>query len=392
MVCAKSRVFALLLILSLQSGLPAQSPQSLLVDSEGKAIVTAAEWTQHRTGLLKLAEDLVYGHMPPKPNRVEVQTLSTRSILGGKATETLAVMLIRRGEQTVPLRFGVIRPATTGKVPVIIKNDRWLFDLSSIPPGEKRDFYERSGRKKIFDEVIPIAIERGYAICKFIRNDLAADELNARETGVLAMYPEYDWGAIAAWAWGYQPVIDYLPAEQNIDPARIIATGHSRGGKTALAAAIFDPRISISAPSASGSGGTGSWQFFTPGGSRQKPMQFITKRPYWFSPRLVEVGDPPTIDGHTLRALVAPRGIINTQGAGDTLANPVGTRKMFAASEPVYKLLCAGGRTATHWRPGGHGQTVIDWLAVLDYADAYFSGEPLPERFNNWPTEANNSP
>lgn len=86
-----------------------------------------------------------------------------------------------------------------------------------------------------------------------------------------------------------------------------------------------------------------------------------------------------------MRALVAPRGIINTQGIDDGLSNPVGTRKMFEASEQVYELLGAGGRTATHWRAGKHGQTVEDWLAVMDYADAYFAVAPLPARMNNWP-------
>jgi hypothetical protein len=201
------------------------------------------------------------------------------------------------------------------------------------------------------------------------------------------MYPDYDWGALAAWAWGYQPIINYLIDNHAIDPARIIATGHSRGGKTALAAAIYDERISISAPSASGSGGTGSWQFFTPGGSRQTPAHFVKKRGSWFSSRLKELAktDAPPIDGHTLRALVAPRGIINTQGISDSLSNPRGTRMMFDASEPVFELLGAGCRTATHWRPGVHGQTVEDWKAILDYADAFFGKKPLPKRMNNWP-------
>ena len=364
----------------------AEQSVDLLVDSKGKKITTAEQWNQQKEHLLTLAEDLVYGHMPPKPESVEVRGVSTQPILSGKATQTLAVLLIRRDRQTVPLRVGVIRPNTPENVPVIIKNDRWRFDLSDIPPGEIRDLYQRTGRKKIFAEVMPQAINRGYALCKFLRVDLAEDAMNSRKTGVLAMYPEYDWGALAAWAWGYQVVIDYLIAEHNIDEKKIIATGHSRGGKAALAAAIFEPRITISAPSASGSGGTGSWQYFTPGGSRQRPVDFLKKRPYWFSPRLEEVGDPPRIDGHTFRALIAPRGIINTLGEDDSLSNPVGTKKMFDASELVFELLGVGGRTATHWRPGVHGQMVVDWHAVLDYADAYFQNQPLPEKFNNWPT------
>ncbi len=61
---------------------------------------------------------------------------------------------------------------------------------------------------------------------------------------------------------------------------------------------------------------------------------------------------------------------------------------MFSASEPVFDLLGAGGRTATHWRAGGHGQLVEDWQAILNYADAYFTNSPLPEEMNNWPVSA----
>ena len=52
-----------------------------------------------------------------------------------------------------------------------------------------------------------------------------------------ALYPEYDWGTIAVWAWAYQPVIDVLLTMPGIDERRIVSTGHSRGGKTALCAA-----------------------------------------------------------------------------------------------------------------------------------------------------------
>ena len=381
---------ALLMVSAIVDSTQAGSENDLLFDSEGKRITTEAHWQTRRTDLLEQVATYIYGHLPAEPMTITVKETSERSVLDGKATEKLAVLSIQRGDRRIPVRFGVIRPTTNLPVPVIIKNDRWRFDLSDIPPGETRDMYVRSGRKEIFEKILPKSVERGYAICKFIRVDVAADESNSRQTGVLALYPEYDWGAIAAWAWCYQPLIDYLIAEENIHPEWIIATGHSRGGKAALAAAIFDPRIGVAAPSASGSGGTGSWRFFTEGGSRQTSDHFTIKRPYWFSPRLKELsskGTPP-LDGHTLRALIAPRGIINTLGADDPLSNPLGTKRMFDASEPVFELLGVGGRTATHWRKGGHGQTVEDWEAVLDYADAFFSDDDLPDRFNNWPEEA----
>ena len=377
----------LLLVTSVTVG---QQPVDPLMNASGTQITKAADWPELRDQHRMRAIEYIYGTMPPKPDNVTTKILSSRQVMSGRATETLFVMIIHRGKQAVPVRVGLIRPNTAAACPIVIKNDRWLFDLSAMAAGRKRDQYASEKREVTFVEVSKMAVERGYAICKFVREDLAVDAPHCRQTGVLAMHPEHSWGAIAAWAWGYSPLIDVLLAKHNIDASRIIATGHSRGGKTALAAAIFDERIGISAPSASGSGGTGSMQHFTEGGRKQTCEAICKNHGFWFSPMLAELDSsrPLPIDGHILRALVAPRGIINTQGADDGLANPVGTKMMFDASEPVYKLLDAADRSATHWRSGGHGHTVEDWIAILDYADAFFAGTPIPKRFNNWPSNA----
>ncbi len=359
----------------------------LLVMEAGSRVDSEAQWTHRKAELKNLAVTRLYGRMPSKPNADEVRVLrlSSRLILEGKARETLSVMLIRRGENSVALRFGVVRPVADNPVPLIVKNDRWVFDLSAMPPGRKRDQYANEDRDKEFVKIRERAVERGFAICKFVREDLALDASESRETGVLALYPEFDWGAIAAWAWGYQPLLDHLLASGHFDEDLVVATGHSRGGKAALAAAIFDERIDIAAPSASGSGGTGSWLHFTEGGRRQTPQLIYKNHTFWFGKSFGRFTEDPGFDGSALHALVAPRGLINTHGADDDLANPRGTRMMFEASTPVFKLLGAQTLPATHWRAGGHGHLLEDWVAIFDYADAYRAGRSLPRRFNNWP-------
>ena len=47
------------------------------------------------------------------------------------------------------------------------------------------------------------------------------------------------------------------PTTDWADTDKIIATGHSRGGKVALCAAIYDERIALGAPNGSGCGGAG---------------------------------------------------------------------------------------------------------------------------------------
>lgn len=53
-------------------------------------------------------------------------------------------------------------------------------------------------------------------------------------------------------------------------------------------------------------------------------------------------------DNHYLHAMVAPRGLLLTEGYEDTGANPAGTYLAARSAEEVYKLLGAEGKsTAT---------------------------------------------
>jgi ADP-L-glycero-D-manno-heptose 6-epimerase len=45
----------------------------------------------------------------------------------------------------------------------------------------------------------------------------------------------------------------------------------------------------------------------------------------------------------------------------------VGHIEAYEALVPVYEWLGAPERIGLHWRPGGHGQLVEDWLALLDF-------------------------
>ena len=138
-----------------------------------------------------------------------------------------------------------------------------------------------------------------------------------------------------------------------------------------------DERIAIAVPSASGSGGAGSWRTFTEGGRRQTVAVMMRNHPYWFTKRLgdfVDRADRLPVDSHTAKALIAPRGLLNTQGADDDLANPAGTKESFAAAQKIFDLLGVPDHQAIHWRTGGHGQLREDWLALFDFSERLFAG------------------
>jgi hypothetical protein len=275
-----------------------------------------------------------------------------------------------------------------GRFPVIIKNDIFLFDSTDIKDKEKLALYKKSRRFEIVDFVTQEGLKRHYIICKFIRGDIAADHKDNQDSGVFPLYPDEDFGTIAAWAWAYPVVLDVLKKTDFADMSKVVATGHSRGGKTALCAGIYEERIAITAPNSSGSGGTGSWRYFDP---EQKPQTIAGHTPlrdYWWTPPLFQFAgqeDRMPFDAHTAKALIAPRALINTHARHDYWANPYGTYLTYLAAQPVFDWLGVSSNQAIHWRDGKHNQLVEDWQALFDFCDWIFFQKPTDRMFNDNP-------
>ncbi len=69
-------------------------------------------------------------------------------------------------------------------------------------------------------------------------------------------------GVLTAWAWGFHRTLDALNMTvPEIDSARVAVTGCSRLGKGALAAGLFDTRITLTMPMSSGVQGAGPYRY-----------------------------------------------------------------------------------------------------------------------------------
>ncbi len=69
-------------------------------------------------------------------------------------------------------------------------------------------------------------------------------------------------GALTAWAWGFHRTLDGLnQTVPEIDPTRVGVTGCSRLGKAALAAGLFDERITVTMPMSAGVQGIGPYRY-----------------------------------------------------------------------------------------------------------------------------------
>ena len=352
--------------LRIQHGLP-----DPFVKVDGSRVKTDKDWKQQIEYIKSMLTYYQYGSMPPTPVNAEAKELSSKLVYDGKATQKIFKISVSKGVKSFDLNFGMMIPSGQGPFPVIIKNGR---EINDIP-----------------DEVNLEAIKRGYIMCQFVRTDLGADNADlqiAREGGVFPLYPDYSWGTIAAWAWGYSLLIDYFEKLDFIDIERIVATGHSRGGKTAFCAGIYDERIAITAPNSSGLGGTASHRYFELGMNEQTIGHASIRNPHWWTKNYFMLAGFETripFDTHFGKAIIAPRAFFNAHALQDYWANPFGTHITFEAASKVYSWLDCENNIKMHWRTGGHAQNTTDWMALLDFCDLYFYGKTVSSNFELQP-------
>jgi hypothetical protein len=238
---------------------------------------------------------------------------------------------------------------------------------------------------------------RGYALVVFNPNDCAEDTTLREADGSWAFrttrffpaYPHYDWGILSAWAWGASRVADYLETDPAIDGAKLIITGASRNGKSAMIAAAFDERL-MGAPVVTGGGGLGAYRFTGPRGS--ETLDIMQKKyPNWFSPHLHEFWgqrEKLPFDEHWFLALCAPRPFIALEGDADRISLPDAVHQSILGAQPVYDLFGVHDRLGVNYAHHAHAFTSEDWTALMDFADKNLRGKKGERTFDHYPTPA----
>jgi dienelactone hydrolase len=335
------------------------------VFNDGSRVKSKEDWARRREELKAQILYYEYGHWPPAPGNVTGKELSSKDNADLGAVEK-QILLTMGPDKKVEIHLDLTIPAgKAGPLPVVVKGDLCWGKVAVKQP-----------------EAIKDILRRGYVLAEFDRTELAPDSKD-RTKGVYPVYPDYDWAAEAAWAWGFQRVVDYMLTQDFIDAKRIAITGHSRGGKGALLAGAFDERVALVVPNGSGAGGAGLHRIVHPKGETTK--RIVTVFPFWFSPRMATFlgkEDRLPFDQHSVRALCAPRAHLCTEALDDLWANPTGTQQGYLAAKEVYDFLGAGEKIGIHFRPGKHEQDAADWAALLDFADKVFFGKAVDRKFD----------
>ncbi len=338
-------------------------PDLFLFD-DGKRVSSPDDWQRRREELLAHILEIEYGRLPPRPDWVRADELHShvvRDFLNARHVQ----YQIATG-QRVPFSFvmDLLIPEGKDPFPVVLNGDGcW---------------------KTVTEEISRLVLSRGYILAQFNRVTIVPDnQLLGRNVGLYRVYPSGDFGAIAAWAWGYHRCVDVLETFPFVDRSRIAITGHSRGGKAVLLAGATDERIALTAPNDSGCCGAGCFRHQPPGS--EKIADITRAFPHWFSQKLAEYagceGDLP-FDQHSLKALVAPRALLETEALGDRWANPEGSWITFLAARKIYEFLGVPEKIGFWFREGDHAHGLEDWKALLDFADSRLRSRQVNRRFD----------
>lgn len=351
-------------------------PNPLKFDN-GSMVTTAEQWQIRREEIKNIVQNIEYGHFPGRPDALRATEIGSETFADGTIHKNITLSIIPSNSTPlimINFTLWVYIPNGTISFPTIVK------------PG-------KDGRGSQ-DPISNTMLNRGYIFVCYDHEALDPDTKGNDVVGPCqAAYPTYDWGSIAVWAWGAMRIADYLVGEPWIeapagflpsDPDKLIITGHSRLGKVALLTGAFDERFAMVDPNGSGCGGVGS---FLIQGSGAETIAFITHPTLyfsWFHKNFNEYAFKERnldFDQHFLRALIAPRLLLSTDGLNDYWANPPGTQAMWEASNPVFELLGVKEYNAIHYRCGGHGFIAEDFAVMLNFADKYLLGYDISDDF-----------
>ncbi|KDQ18272.1 carbohydrate esterase family 15 protein [Botryobasidium botryosum FD-172 SS1] len=289
----------------------------------GSKVTSKSQWACRKAELFKLLQEYMYGYYPDH---------SQETVTATRNGNTLSIS-VSAGGKTGTFSATITLP-TTGQAPYPVV----------ITPG--------SVDNNAF-------LSQGVALVSFSVTAVAAD--SASKTGAFwSVYNGRNIGVLTAWAWGYHRVLDAIILRvPEIDTSRVGVTGCSRYGKGALAAGLFDERITLTLAMSPGLEGVGPWRFFyESGGANEKIENIWGYAPWWVSTRIGEfVNDARKLpfDAHSIAAVIAPRALIWDVGTSDYWTNPEGESAVtFPAAKAVYNWLGASGQVGLATRSGGH--------------------------------------
>ncbi len=378
-------------------------------------VENATQWLeQERPKVIKFLEEEYYGKLPPRPQKIEFKLVeASDNALDGTAkrrqykivstdvngTHIFNVLLYypknASKENPVPAfvypNYAGNHTTSTEKEVLFPEADAWIRNNKVCKVSDNKPHEYQRGTH-ISRHPVKEIVARGYAVATFCYCELYPDT----ETYFMpekSVYRIFDRNAldthlrsIPAWAWGDCRTLDLLESLSFINRHRIGVVGHSRIGKTAMLAGVYDKRFALAVSNSSCAGGAAM--------NRRlygETMQFASKHfVCWYQPKMQQYGDnieTMPIDAQHFLAAMAPRMILVLSGTKDFWADPKGEFWSLMEAGKVYKLfgakklptfddlrvnkLFVGDGFGYVLYDGKHQIDIHNWNYIMDFTDAH---------------------
>jgi hypothetical protein len=378
-----------------------------LVLKNGQKVTTAGMWwSKRRPEIVKDFDREIYGRAPKNTPKVRWEVVSTAKETNGDIP-VITKKLIGHVDNsaypaiTVNIDLTLNTPANAnGPVPVVMELAlspevlaslmKRFPDLMKQPPGP-------TWQQQV--------LARGWGYASYIPTSVQPDNGEGLTEGIIGLANKGqprkldDWGVLRAWAWGASRVLDYFETDKAVDAKAIGIEGHSRYGKAALIAMVYDPRFTVAYISSSGEAGA---KLFRRNFGEQIGNIAGTGEYHWMAGNFIKYDGPLTendlpVDAHELIALCAPRPVFIGAGTvvnGDGWVDAKGMFMAAVAAGPVYQLLGKKPLKTTKFPPvettlinsdiafrqhsDGHSPAP-NWPTFITFASRYIKG-PAPQR------------
>jgi hypothetical protein len=365
-------------------------PDPLLLNNGKKVSSSKDWWKKRRPQLIELFDREIYGRQPTIVPSVTWEVISTMNETEG---EFAVVKKVLKGhvnnssypDITVDIDLTLVTPANAKNVPVMLELS-FIFPPGFGPPPQPNQ--GPNWKQQL--------LAKGWGFAQIIPTSVQADNGAGLTKGIIGLCnkgqrrkPD-DWGALRAWGWGASRALDYFEKDPAVNAKKVGVTGHSRYGKAAAVAMMYDERFAIGYISSSGEGGLKL--------HRRNAGEIVENvagagEYHWMAGNFIKYAGPLTwkdlpVDAHEVIALIAPRPIfIGAGDEGDQWVDPKGMFMAAVAAGPVYKLLGGKDLGATEFPPlettlidgtiayrqhsGGH-TPAPNWATFIVFANRYF--------------------
>ena len=380
---------------------------------------TLEAWQSERENILQAFKDVMYGVMPPEPDKLELRKLSEKKgVLDGSA-DRYEYRVICRMDNGREFDFDMLLyvPADKPDAPVFLtlnfkgnqavaeEDDVRITRSAMYIPGRWHASEPSDGARSFQLEHLNAreAVKRGYAVTTACYGEIFPDNLDGFRKSIFTLFYDEDdlrsdcerslqelqtkplrnISAIGGWAWGLSRMVDAL---EKLNFSEFAVVGHSRLGKAALWAGANDERFKLVVSNNSGHGGAAP--------SRHILGETLTMlwsiRSNWFCGRMARYAglenDLP-IDQHQLLALIAPRSVYVGSSSLDAVADPRGEFISAKTASKVWELYGLSGLNEAdmpsenhpvgdmvgyHVKTGKHSLTAYDWVQYYNHADKVF--------------------